>query len=92
MIEICKEELSTNSLTINLLKTRIRTKYCQLLCKSKNSEENVALMMQQQFKGSCNVCRKIGHKRADCFTLAKNKDKKKAFFKRLEERKEKGKS
>ena len=38
--------------------------------------------MQKQFKGACNVCGKIGHKGADCFTLIRNKDKKEAYLKK----------
>ncbi len=49
-------------------------------------DEAVALMMQTEFIGSCNVCGKIGHKGSDCFTLEKNKDEKDVYYKNLKNR------
>ena len=39
-------------------------------------------LMFKQFKRIYNVCRKIGHKRLDCFSLKKNEDKKNEWFKK----------
>jgi len=35
---------------------------------------------KKQFKGKCHVCRKIGHKGTDCWTLDSNKDKQPAGY------------
>jgi len=48
--------------------------------------------MKTQFKRACTVCGKIGHKGVDCFTLEKNKEKKEEYFKKLKEKRNKGKN
>ena len=44
---------------------------------NKNSEEIALVGFNNQFKGKCNYCGKIGHKGANCFEKNKQKDKKK---------------
>ena len=80
VIELCEEELTKGTLTLAILKTRIRTRYQRIVKNKEELEENVALFTQKQFKGACNVCGKIGHNGADCFTLIRNKDKKEAYL------------
>ena len=50
--------------------------------------KDVALFTKQ-FKGSCRVCGKIGHKAIDCFIRPENKDKKEAYTKKMKEKREK---
>ena len=39
------------------------------------------MLFTKQFKGSCRICGKIGHKATDCFTLPENKEKKREYMK-----------
>ena len=56
VIELCDEELTKGNLTLATLKTCIRTRYQRIVKNKEESEENVALFTQKQFKGACNVC------------------------------------
>lgn len=80
-IELCEEDLSKGTLTLTVLKERIRARYVRFHKEQDESDDAVALMMKTQFKGACKVCGKIGHKGQDCFTLPQNKEKKEAWFK-----------
>jgi hypothetical protein len=83
VIEMCEENLSSGTLSIATLKERIRARFQRLQKSSENKEEAIGLFAKKQFKKSCTVCGKIGHKGDDCFTLEKNKEKKEAYMKRL---------
>ena len=81
VIKLCGEELTKSTLTLATLKTRIWMRYQRIVKNKEESDENVALFSQKQFKGACNVCGKIGHKGDECFMLVRNKEKKEAYFK-----------
>ena len=84
--EICEDELSKDTLTLASLKERLRTKYRRTKTTESVKMSSVALFAKQ-FKGMCNVCVKVGHKGPDCFTLEKNKDKKAAYIKKINDKK-----
>jgi len=90
-VQLCEEDISNNQLTLKSLKDRIRARYTRIQKEQEDSDDAVALMVTNKFKGACNVCGKIGHKGSDCFTLEKNKAKKEEYFKKMKERKGKGK-
>ncbi len=92
MVELCEEDLSRGEISLNTVKERIRARFNRLQKLSDDPDEAVALMMKSQFKGACTVCGKIGHKGADCFTLEKNKAKKEAYYKKIDENKKKKKN
>jgi len=92
VVELCEEDLSRGNINLQTVKERIRARYTRLQKANDNSDDAVALMMKSQFKKACTVCGKIGHKGTDCFTLEKNKEKKEEFFRKLNERKNKGKN
>lgn len=85
VVELCEEELSGGDLTLPKLKERLRARFARIKRTKEESDEAVALMMSNKFKGACNVCGKIGHKGADCWTLDKNKSKKEAFFAKMKD-------
>ena len=89
VVELCEEDLSRGTVNLQTVKERIRARFSRLQKANENMDEAIALMAKQQFKGACSVCGKIGHKGADCFTLERNKDKKEAYFKKLEEKRNK---
>ena len=74
VVELCEEDLSRGNVNLNVVKERIRARYNRLQKVNENSDEAIALLMKQ-FKKSCNVSGKIGHKGRDCFILEKNKEK-----------------
>ena len=80
MVDMAEKDLMTGSLTIEGLRELLRIKFEKI----KGSTSNVALFTKQ-FKGSCRVCGKIGHKAIDCFKLPQNKDKKDEYIKKLRE-------
>ena len=80
VVELCEEDLSRGNINLSTVKERIRARYSRLQKTKEDSEEAIALMAKGQFKGSCNVCGKFGHKGSDCFTLERNKAKKEAFY------------
>ena len=84
--EICEDDLTKGTLTLEILRERLRTKYRRMKMNDTVKTDSVALYTKQ-FKGMCKVCGKIGHKGADCFTLEKNKDKKAAYMKRMSKKK-----
>jgi len=88
-VELCEEELSgaTVTLTLNKLKERLRAKFNRIKKLKEDSDEAVALIMKKQFKSSCSVCGKIGHKGTDCFNLEKNKAKKAEYYKKKDRNK-----
>ena len=86
VVELCEEDLSRGNISLTMVKERIRARYKRLLKANSDEQEAIALMAKTQFKKACTVCGKIGHKGADCFTLEKNKDKKEAYMKKLNER------
>ncbi|MFM8622588.1 MAG: hypothetical protein ACKOB3_04330, partial [Holophagaceae bacterium] len=79
-IELSEEDISNSALTLKTLKERIRARYARLQKEQEESDDAVALMITNKFKGACNVCGKIGHKGADCWTLDKNKAKKEEYL------------
>ena len=87
--EICEDELSKDTLTLASLKERLRTKYRRTKTTENVKMSSVALFAKQ-FKGMCNVCGKVGHKGVDCFTLEKNKEKKDAFIKKMNNNRKSG--
>ena len=87
--ELLEDALGSGTLTMLYLKNKLRSKYRRTKKNNDAKMDSVALYNKQQFKGSCTVCGKIGHKGVDCFSLEKNKDKKEAFFKKLKKDKEK---
>lgn len=89
VVELCEEDLSRGTVNLQTVKERIRARFTRLQKANENMDEAIALMAKQQFKGACSVCGKIGHKGADCFTLERNKDKKEAYFKKMDERRNK---
>ncbi len=86
VVELCEEDLTRGNINLVTVKERIRARYKRLLKTNSDEQEAIALMAKAQFKKACTVCGKIGHKGADCFTLEKNKDKKDAYMKKLNER------
>ena len=86
VVELCEEDLSRGNISLTTVKERIRARYKRLLKTSSDEQDAIALMAKTQFKKACTVCGKIGHKGADCFTLEKNKEKKEAYMKKLNER------
>ena len=94
VVQLCEEDLSVgqgNALTTQKVRERFRQRYQRLEANEKNGDGGEAALFVGQFKGLCKVCGKPGHKGADCFTLEKNKDKKKAFYENKDKRKKKGK-
>lgn len=89
VVELCEEDLSSGEVSLKTVKERIRARFSRLRKANENMDEAIALMAKTQFKGACSVCGKIGHKGADCFTLERNKDKKEAYFKKLDEKRNK---
>jgi len=85
-INLAEKDLMASALTIEGLRELLRTKYKKL---KQTSNQDVSLFTKQ-YKGTCGKCGKLGHKDADCFTLPKNKKKKEAYFKKMEERKKRG--
>ena len=92
VVELCEEDLSRGNINLNTVKERIRARFTRLQKLTDDPDEAVALMMKSQFKGACTVCGKIGHKGSDCFTLEKNKAKKEAYFKKMDENRKKKKN
>ena len=90
VVELCEEDLTRGNINLLTVKERIRARYKRIIKTNSDEQEVVALMAKTQFKKACTVCGKIGHKGADCFTLEKNKDKKEAYMKKLNERRNKG--
>ena len=90
VIELCEEDLTRGNLNLANLKTLIRTRYQRIVKNKEELDENVAHFTQKQLKGACNVCGKIGHKGADCFTLIRNKDEKEAYLNKNNNYKNKG--
>jgi hypothetical protein len=90
VVELCEEDLSRGNISLTMVKERIRARYKRLLKANSDEQEAIALMAKTQFKKACTVCGKIGHKGADCFTLERNKDKKEAYMKKINERRNKG--
>ena len=66
VVELCEEDLSRGNINLATVKERIRARYSRLQKANDNPDEAVALMMKSQFKKSCNVCGKFGHKGSDC--------------------------
>ena len=91
VVELCEEDLSKGTVNLQSVKERIRARYTRLQ-KANDNDEAIALMMKTQFKRACTVCGKIGHKGTDCFTLEKNKEKKEEYFKKLNEKRNKGRN
>ncbi len=85
VVELCKEDLSRGKSDLTTVKERIMARFTRLQKAKEDQDEAVALMVRSQFKGACTVCSKIGHKGVDCFTLGKNKAKKEAFYKKVNE-------
>ena len=92
VVELCEEDLSRGNINLNTVKERIRARFTRLQKLMEDPDEAVALMMRSQFKGACTVCGKIGHKGSDCFTLEKNKAKKEAYYKKVEQNRKKNKN
>jgi hypothetical protein len=90
VVELCEEDLTRGNITLATVKERIRARYKRIIKANSDDQEAIALMAKTQFKKACTVCGKIGHKGADCFTLEKNKDKKEAYMKKMNERRNKG--
>ena len=90
VVELCEEDLTRGNINLTTVKERIRSRYKRLLKTNSDEQEAIALMAKTQFKKACTVCGKIGHKGADCFTLERNKDKKEAYMKKMNERRNKG--
>jgi len=92
VVELCEDDLSQGTVNLQTVKERVRARYHRLQKANESMDEAIALMTKTQFKKACTVCGKIGHKGADCFTLERNKDKKEAYFKKLEEKRNKSKN
>ena len=88
--EICEDDLTRGVLTFENLRERLRVKFRRNKMNDYMKRDEVALYAKQ-FKGTCNVCGKIGHKGVDCFTLEKNKRKKEEYMKKMNNKKNKGK-
>jgi hypothetical protein len=84
--EICEDDLTRGVLTFENLRERLRAKFRRNKMSDSIKRDEVALYAKQ-FKGTCNVCGKIGHKGVDCFTLEKNKRKKEEYMKKMSNRK-----
>ena len=82
VVELCEEDLTRGNINLLTVKERIRARYKRIIKANSDEQEVVALMAKTQFKKACTVCGKIGHKGADCFTLEKNKDKRRPTLKR----------
>ena len=77
-VDMAKKDLMAGSLTIEGLRELLRIKFEKI----KGGNKDISLFTKQ-FKGSCQVCGKIGHKGADCFTLLQNKLKNNKYMKKL---------
>jgi hypothetical protein len=86
VVELCEEDLTRGNINLGTVKERIRARFKRIMKTNSDEQEAIALMVKTQFKKACSICGKIGHKGADCFTLEKNKDKKEAFMKKINER------
>ena len=86
VMELCEDDLSRGNINLGTVKERIRARYARLQKVSEDSEEAVALYMKSQYKKMCSLCGKVGHKSIDCFTLDKNKAKKEAYKKKIQEK------
>ncbi len=78
-VDMAEKDLTEGTLTIEKLKEMLRMKFEKVKVAS---NIDLALFLKQ-FKGSCNVCGKIGHKAEDCFKLEKNKGEKETFEKQF---------
>ena len=94
LVEANEKLLTKGNLKFEDLKDKISAKFRRLqkqgLATSgsgTSSEDAVALMVRTQFKGACTVCGRIGHRGSDCFSLEKNKAKKEAWMKTINEQK-----
>ena len=81
MVDMAEKDLISGTLTIEILRELLRTKYEKL----KGGNEDVSLFTKQ-FKKSCTICGKIGHKSVDCFTLPQNSKKKEEYMKNMREK------
>ena len=59
--EICEDDLTRGILTFETLRERLRAKFRRSKTSDSAKRDEVALFTKQ-FKGTCNVCGKIGHK------------------------------
>ena len=70
IVDLSEKDLMAGSLTIESLQELLQVKFE----KNKGDSGDEALFTKQ-FKGSCRVCSKVGHKAMDCSTLPQNKSK-----------------
>ena len=79
VVETMERELGSGTLTIELMKEQVRSKYKRLSKKLNLKDNELALNTQvknekgkgylkrrQGFKGTCRICGKYSHKAADC--------------------------
>jgi hypothetical protein len=75
IVDQVTKELSNNTLTLDL-----QEKYERMKTKKGGSRETA--FYSKQVKTRCHRCRKIGHKKENCWELESNKDKRPKYWKK----------
>jgi gag-polypeptide of LTR copia-type len=63
-VKFIENELENNSVTLDKVRERLRTKFERLNKSLERSEK--ALISMGKYKGTCNFCGNYGHKRSEC--------------------------
>jgi hypothetical protein len=78
IIDRAVKDLNDRVLSIDTLQEDLQLKYERLRIKKHEKVEHA--LYAKQFKGKCQLCGKIGHKRADCWEAEENKSKRPTRF------------
>ena len=76
-VDMAEKDLMAGSLTIESIRNLLQVKYQKI-----KERDNAVALITRQFKGTCRVCEKIGHKAIDFFTLPNNQARKEAYKKK----------
>ena len=84
VVESLERKLGKGTLTITKIKTDLRSKFGRLKIMNEDDDDENALLahgsgkrFKKQFKGTCRICGKQGHKAIDCWENPRNKNKNK---------------
>ena len=84
LVELCEVQINAGTLKLADLKAQLISKY-RRISKNDSAKHDTALNVKQKnkkaFKGRCNGCGKYGHKKADCWELEDNQDKRPSNWK-----------